>query len=54
MDHRRRTIGKSTWLVLLLAALVSSYMFGSGDLLHDAAGLGKDATRMLRDMGLGD
>ena len=54
MDHRRRTIGMSTWLALLLAALVSSYVFGSGDLMHDASGIGKDAKRMLREMGIGN
>ena len=53
MDYRRRKIGKTTWLALILAALVSSYVFGTGDLLHDASGLGKDVSRMLRDMGFG-
>jgi hypothetical protein len=53
MDYRRRKIRKSTWLLVLLAALFGSYAFGSGNLLDDAAGLGRDASRMLRDMGFG-
>ena len=53
MDYRRRKIGKTTWIALLMGALFSSYVFGTGDPLHDASRLGKDASRMFRDMGFG-